>query len=483
MKKLNKFYLSHDHSTTLDMGALVPFCIIDTLPNDRFRISVDSFIRAQPMLAPLMHKVDIKTEFWFVPSRILWEDWENFITGGISGVETPEFPKVTLNSTVGSLANYFGLPIANSLEVSALPFRAYNEIINTRYLDEDIDTLLPQSYASGADTTSNTTLQYRRWAKDYFTTSRASTQRGNDVSIPLSGDGALVADGNMTSTTGGLYFYGNNDHQDFLGDGLDAGPGENHPYTYKSGIKLDNQSLTVNVRDLRLASAIQRYQERSLRYGNRYEEYLASEFGLAPRDSRIQRPEYLGGSSSVLQISEVLQTAEAENTGVGTMRGHGVGGIRQKPIRFKCPEHGFIIGLMTIAPRAVYTQGINKHWRKFTRLDYFTKELSTIGMQEVYQSELFFNGSNYQTIFGYQDRDAEYRQIPNRVTGEFIDTLDYWNLARKFEQAPVLNSDFLKMNPSKRVFAEQTQHSFLAMIRNKVKSYRVVPKYARNILK
>ena len=231
-KNLSKFNLSHDNSLTCDMGELIPFCVIDCLPNDRFRLGMDSFIRAQPMLAPLMHLVTLHTHYFYVPYRLLWDEWEDFITSGISGSETPEFPTIDINPAVGSLADYFGLPVNGvSLQVSALPFRAYAEIYNTRYRDEDLQTELAISYASGKDTTTNTALQNCAWAKDYFTTSRLSSQRGPQISIPITGisDKAIVADGAMRSTTGTLGFFGTNDHQDFMGDGRDASPGWQGP--------------------------------------------------------------------------------------------------------------------------------------------------------------------------------------------------------------------------------------------------------------
>ncbi len=351
-------------------------------------------------------------------------------------------------------------------------------------------------------------------------------------------------------------------------------------FVYKSASLTTSGSL--DVRDLRMASALQRYQERSLLWGNRYEEFIQrefgmkprdariqrpeylggsksvlqisevlqtaegqdtgvgtmrghGEFGMKPRDARIQRPEYLGGSKSVLQISEVLQTAEGQDTGVGTMRGHGVASMRQRNIRFRCPEHGLIIGLMSIRPRSVYTQGINRAWLKRSRLDFYTPELANIGMQEVMQQELYATADNKDVIFGYQNRYDEYRFHKPVVTGEFRTTalnhwnlarnfelyatadnkdvifgyqnrydeyrfhkpvvtgefrttaLNHWNLARNFEQAPVLNSSFIDMASSvktfKRPFAEQTQHSFLAMIRNNIVAYRPIPKKAKNILK
>lgn len=590
MKK-SKFNLSHNASLTASMGNLIPFCVIDCLPNDSHRLSTDMFVRAQPMMAPLMHVVRNYLQWWFVPYRILWENWTDFITGGLDGSLAPTFPTIKINPETSSLADYFGIPVnGKELEVSALPFRAYAEIWNTRYRDEDLQLEIPVSYADGEDTITNTELQRCSWAKDYFTTARPFTQRGSQISVPVipsvkQGEaypvyspsvilGELqdsVPDGEKIATIS-IDYLGNysfspavdfstsllNGYIEFLtpktsGGFYKAGTvstacstiksvqyasititwGQPTSYsdvpvfeaqasfdissnnkcwdTKPSGINLlGNCSLysvlnkvnsisfsrvslsqkvelgssgAVNIRDLRLSSALQRYQERSMEYGNRYEEFIQREFGIRPRDSRIQRPEYLGGSKSVLQISEVLQTAEGENTGVGTMRGHGVGGLRQRPIRFRAPEHGVIIGILSIRPDSVYTQGLAKQWTKFSKLDYYVPELANIGMQEVFQSELYADGTNSKTLFGYTPRYDEYRKLPNRISGEFRELLNYWNMARSFEIPPVLNSSFITMNPTKRVFAEQTQDSFLIMCRNNIKSYRVVPKRAKNILR
>lgn len=553
MKK-SKFNLSHNASLTASMGNLIPFCVIDCLPNDSHRLSTDMFVRAQPMMAPLMHVVRNYLQWWFVPYRILWENWSDFITGGLDGSSAPTFPTIKINPETSSLADYFGIPVnGKELEVSALPFRAYAEIWNTRYRDEDLQLEIPVSYADGEDTITNTQLQRCSWAKDYFTTARPFTQRGSQISVPVNGSyptsnvrsfyvqvlscslvSKIEPGDSISFTFNPLFlstgvqgvltftFSGNGNetivsnesayltcvppksllNEDFsvvisfenrvstdsvssgdLDCSVTTGAGRFNPYPYVYTISNDTFGGTVNIRDLRLSSALQRYQERSLEYGNRYEEFIQREFGIRPRDSRIQRPEYLGGSKSVLQISEVLQTSEGENTGVGTMRGHGVGGLRQRPIRFRAPEHGVIIGILSIRPDSVYTQGLAKQWTKFSKLDYYVPELANIGMQEVFQSELYADGTNSKTLFGYTPRYDEYRKLPNRISGEFRKLLNYWNMARSFEAPPVLNSSFITMNPTKRVFAEQTQDSFLIMCRNNIKSYRVVPKRAKNILR
>lgn len=600
MKK-SRFNLSHPASFTAKMGNLIPFCVLDCLPGDTHRIGTRSFIRVQPMLAPLMHQVNFFTQWWFVPYRILWKEWQDFITGGQDGTSAPTFPTIKITPETSSLADYFGIPPnGKELEVSALPFRAYAEIWNTRYRDEDLQLELPISYESGLDTTTSTSLKRCAWAKDYFTTSRPFTQRGAQISVPVipsqssgsaypvynpsvsfgevvsvqpegneigvitfssySAVSSAVGD-NLTSFNSDAersvitytihdasrdisvktgYFkinipctnsgyngkpspscaditcyipvtidwkspvsYSDTPLLNVIGGGLtDTFYGLTGCRTAEYFVKFLNmfftrpQSITlttiskvdlstagaVNIRDLRLAGATQRYQENSMQWGNRYEEFIQREFKIRPRDARIQRPEYLGGAKTRLQISEVLQTAEGTDTGVGTMRGHGVGAMSSRRIKFTCPEHGIIIGLFSIRPHSITTQGLNRFWRKFSKFDFFTPEFAHIGMQEVFQSELYANGDNYDTVFGYSDRYGEYRKIPARISGEFRNLLDYWNLARIFDAPPVLNSSFIEMNPSTRIFAEQTQDQFLCMLQNDIFSYRPVPKRAKNIL-
>lgn len=617
MKK-SKFNLSYLNSTTGNAGYLIPFLLQPTLPNDTFRISLTSFIRAQPMLAPLMHEVKFITQYWFVPYRLLWSQWVEFITGGENLDSAPAFPVLPAGTTfdVGSLGDYFGFPTGIDVGgISALPFRAYNMIYNTRYRDEDLQDELPLSLDSGADNVTTRNLLSPSWKRDYFTTARPFTQRGSDISVPIVqsnapafSDGYILAPvvenldnihnfqatGFLVSSFGGTpsstqieafernipnlasYFKisanqvlnvgdyvtsdvipecgfgivakvigkGNYQNSPFNNVGFNfssyyerginaagqpeswvkgsavAVPGStipefNDPYHFVVGFNrydndptsnddynivsggataggqfyyyLNTSSGSLNIRDLRASSALQRYAERSLLFGNRYEEFIQREFGISPRDSRIQRPEYLGGGSGTLQISEVLQTAEGQNSGVGTMRGHGVAGLSQRPIKFRCPEHGLIIGLLSIRPKPVYTQGVNREFLKKSRLDFFTPELANIGMQEVLQRELYFTADNENTIFGYSDRYQEYRYNQPKVTGEFRGTLDFWNMSRKFTQPPVLNSSFIEMKSSenafKRPFASQNTHQFLMMLRNNIKAYRPIPKKAKNILK
>lgn len=574
MKK-SKFNLSYLNSTTGNAGYLIPFLLQPTLPNDTFRISLSSFIRAQPMVAPLMHEVKFYTQYWFVPNRIIWDDWEQFITGGGDLTAAPAFPvlKAGTKFEVGSLGDYFGFPTGVDVGgISVLPFRAYAEIWNTRYRDEDLQSEVKVSYASGDDNSTSLKLLSPSWKRDYFTTARAFTQRGAQIAVPVgAGSGTITKYGAWSFSTGvyksksitpsvisekigvnnekasyfdivsGSFVYsGDSKELKFTGtirsvfpmsapvdtsgvtivfDMTSANPAslplQDSPYTdnlnsfsafeessqvvtsfsislnqslsYSPYASTSNTLGSISVRDLRASSALQRYAERSLEWGNRYEEFIQREFGIKPRDSRIQRPEYLGGGSGTLQISEVLQTAEGQDTGVGTMRGHGIAGVSQRPIKFRAPEHGIIIGLISIRPKPVYTQGVPREFLKKSRLDFFTPELANIGMQEVLERELYFTAANENAIFGYSDRYAEYRYNQPKVTGEFRTTLAFWNMARQFDAPPVLNASFIDMSSSQkafsRPFSSQTTHQYLMMLRNNIRAYRPVPKRARNILK
>lgn len=647
MKK-SKFNLTHLHSATLDAGYLVPFLLQPTLPNDTFRIGLSTFLRAQPMLAPLMHEVFLNTQYWFVPYRLLWDSWEDFITGGSDLSSTPNFPVVTStaeDAKVGSLWDYFGFPLEQGVEVSAMPFRALAEIWNTRYRDEDLQSEVPISYGSGLDRATNRQLLSPCISKDYFSVSRPFTQRGANVFVPITGgesskrvihkhvwrtrffivdlaptensilqpftkenllgayvtctsgsnpafsfprtlvteenyDSLQAAITNTFRTTASvgrtITTYDQPEFLDIcntladsfvLGDSKvkystkrlsslkletagDPGGAKLNTFIFENvgvcayrmslvsdstvaeaksnrwldGIPSLNPRLAprkcdlimasrvapcdtanmyysrenyvtfsstgqVSVRDLREASALQRYAERGLKYGNRYEEFIQREFGISPRDSRIQRPEYLGGGRGLLNISEVLQTAESTDTGVGTMRGHGIGAITQRRIKFRSPEHGIIIGLLSIRPKIVYTQGVDREFLKRSRLDFFTPELANIGMQEVLTQEIYANSGNKGQIFGYSDRYQEYRYHKPLVTGEFRGNLNFWNMALQFANQPELNSEFVNMKTYadnwKRPFQIQdnSAHAFVCMLKNHIRAYRPIPRRAKDILK
>lgn len=483
--KRNKFSLSHYRLLTADMGKLYPIAVFDALPGDTIQQATTALIRMQPMIAPIMHPINVRIHHWFVPYRLIWDDFEDFITGN----DTPEFPTVTGNFAKGSLGDYFGL--SGQQEVSALPFRAYNLIYNNFYRDEDLTQEQEISTDSGVDNKTTMQLLPVAWEKDYFTTSRPWTQKGSDISIPLNS----AASGSITFSSSPVNFSGGGN----LNVNLVSNFSGNNSNLYVSGINSNSQGVSqtvtanpttagisnlnlqgtgISVLDLRLSLALQRYEEARAKYGSRYVEYLRY-LGVRSSDARLQLPEYLGGGRQIMQISEVLNNS---GTGVlGDMAGHGLTAMRSNRYRRFFEEHGVVLSLLSIMPKPIYAQGTNRMWLKRTKEDFFQRELQHIGMQEVYKREL--KGDDASTgsdaIFGYQDRYDEYRRIFSGVSGDFRDTLNFWHLARDFSNTPVLNNSFITQEPSKRVFAEQTQNEFLIMANHSIQARRMLSKRAK----
>lgn len=479
-RKRARFNMSHVNSTTCKMGNIVPVMLSECLPGDTWQGDTKLFTRVAPLVAPVMHRVQQQLYTFFVPNRLLWDNWEEFITGGKDGQDSSIPPFVNVTPTVGSLADYFGLPlVGNPIKVSALPFRAMVLIYNEFFRDQDLQDEIPLSLADGEDTTTGLSLRKANWAKDYFTTARPWPQKGAAVSIPL-GDTANVTD------TGRLLFSTTGQNVDStqiqIGDdgvlrGINNATPRNSDLWYASGLTVDlTGASTITIDELRQAFAIQRWQEKRSLYGSRYEDLLHF-WGLSTQDYRLQRPELISVRNSLLQFSEVLQTSPVDGNGVGNMSGHGVGAMRSGRWRYYCHEHGFLITLLVVRPQAVYTQGIERMWSRSTRWDYWNPEFQHIGQQEVLRKEIFAAGTeDDDDIWGYQNRFDEYRRGKNHVSGEFRDSLDYWNMARKFENSPELNGEFLTSNPTDRVFqlSESLSDQLYIMVQNDLLAKRLI---------
>lgn len=480
MKKRNKFNHSHVNSTSMKMGYIVPVMVSECLPGDSWQFDSKFFVRVAPLVAPVMHRVYMDAYTFFCPWRILWKNWEDFITGGPDGMNTSVPPTVTIKPTVGTLADYFGLPLAaNSITVSALFFRAYAMIYNHFFRDQRLQEELPISLEDGPDTTTSTDLMLANWQKDYFTTASVDPQLGPEVTMPLGQTANLVATNEQMSLV-----YGPNDgstggnpmvsgskldgfdfRQYLMGSGIPAG--DNLPVYYNNvgdrvgGLVVDLSSATgASINQLRQAFALQRWQEKRSLFGSRYEDLLHF-WGLRTQDARLQQPEFVAAKHGTLQFSEVLQTsADSSDSGVGTLFGHGIGAMRTGRHRYYCWEHGVLMTLLVVRPQAVYTQGIERMWTRKTRYDYWNPEFQHIGQQEVLRKEVFADGTaNDDEVFGYQNRYDEYRRGKNHVTSEFRTTLDYWNMARVFENAPNLNDEFVTCNPTDRIYQMNSQLS------------------------
>lgn len=485
--KRNKHSLSHYHLLTADMGRLVPVGMYEVLPGDTVQQSTSMLLRVSPLVAPVMHPVSVRIHHWFVPYRLLWDQWESFITGGTDGEgDGAVFPTVSTGPTgvaKGSIGDYFGIPPeVPNLEVSRLPFRAYNLIFNEFYRDQDlVDPWI------GTDEQARVQEPfYIGWEKDYFTASRPWPQKGPDVTMPIGTSAPVVG----TAATPTLKGQGGS--QGALGLTFGAGTSQVDWSAAATASELavwndpalvaDLSSATaVNVNDVRLAFALQRYQEARAQYGSRYTEYLRY-LGVRSSDARLQRPEYLGGGKQTISFSEVLQTAPGADSVVGELKGHGIAAMRSRRFRRFFEEHGIVLSLMSVRPRTMYSNGVHRMFSRRTKEDFWQKELEQIGQQEVYRREVFAEadnaGSGGDAIFGYNDRYAEYKHHPSTVHAEFRELMNYWHLARNFAAAPALNTSFIQCDPSKRIFAEQSQNSLWIMASNSIQARRMVRRNA-----
>lgn len=487
--KRNKFSLSNYKLMSVKMGGLYPCGIQEVLPGDTFQHSSSMLIRCSPLVAPVMHPVHARVHHWFVPHRIVWDDWESFITGGPDGMDASVFPTVTLTSTnapVQSLADYFGMPpclSAATYGVSALPFRAYALIFNEWYRDQDLVTPLVIDKSDGADITTNTTLQNVAWEKDYFTSARPWTQKGPNVTIPVGGPVTGLGTNSNTYAntsatfrqTGGTTIpIGTSAQGVAVGQWIMTQDPDNPGYP---NVRVD---ADVSVNDLRLSLALQRYEEARARYGSRYTEYLRY-LGVRSSDARLQRPEYLGGGKQTVQFSEVLQTGvttSGEDGGVGNFGGHGIGALRSNRYRRFFEEHGYVISLLSIKPRTIYANSLSRTFNRRTKEDFWQRELQHIGQQEVLNKEVYIDGTTGTPdgVFGYQDRYDEYRRSESTVAGDFRTTLlNYWHMARTFASQPTLNASFVQSNPTNRIFADQTGDDTLyCMVSHSIQARRMV---------
>lgn len=480
--KRGKMNLGHTKLLSCDLGSLVPIGLTEVLPGDAFQHNTTALVRFSPLLAPPMHPVHCSISHWFVPTRLIWDDWEPFITGGPDGNDDSVFPTITMpvsgGAPIGSLADYLGIPTAvNSLEVSALPFRAYNLIFNENFRDQDLVTPVVIDDTSGPDTTTSTSLLQGAWEKDYFTTSRPWEQKGPAITIPI-GDEAPIKYANTLAGSNYVdkFFqpYSNGSAvSKFMAGNTEGAIGPEINAGSAASLKADLSAaspITINL--LREAFALQRYEEARARFGSRYTEYLRY-LGVQSSDARLQRPEYLGGGKYPVQFSEVLQTAEGTDP-VGTLRGHGIGVARSNRYRRYFEEHGFVITLMCVRPKTMYVQGLSRIWNRRTKEDFWQKELQHIGQQEVLNKEVYAAGAQPEGVFGYQDRYDEYRRQESWVSGQFRTTDKFWHFAREFSSAPALNASFINCVPPEDAFAVPANNHLQVMIKHQLAARRLV---------
>jgi len=506
--RTNVFDLSHEAKLSCNMGQLIPMYLEEIVPGDQFKVNSEIMLRLAPMLAPVMHRVNVYTHYFFVPNRLTWNEWESFITGGEAGDEAPTFPQISVNDAKkayfakGRVPDYFGIPtmdsttVTDSTTISALPFRAYQMIYNEYFRDQNVEGKVPFSIGGTVETDDYnklTTIRKRAWEKDYFTSALPWAQRGGDVSLPISSELQITPDDYIVPARA-LYSAGGAGGPGNLETAASGNVNVNDGTATEvkllnlktTPFDIDNTSVTIN--ELRTSVKLQQWLEKNARGGSRYIEQIFSHFGEKSSDARLQRPEYLGGGKSPVVISEVLNTAGVTGDNVqGEMAGHGISVGKTNTFNKKFEEHGYILGIMSVLPRTAYQNGIERTFSKFDKFDYFWPEFAHLGEQEILQQEIQYkvdatSGTGADT-FGYQSRYAEYKYKQSKVAGDFRDNLAFWHMGRIFDPsagAVALNSTFVKSDPTHRIFAvdDPDIHKLYVQIFNDVKAKRPMPYFA-----
>jgi len=542
----NAFNLSYESKLTLNMGELVPIMCMPVVPGDKFRVKTESLVRLAPLVAPMMHRVNVFTHYFFVPNRLVWNQWEDFITKGVDGEDVPIFPKITLGQSTAafvlnqgyfndsSLWDYLGLPSIKSIgttngrspspnsvavpdqfQVSALPFRAYQMIYNEYYRDQNLTDEIAISLDSGNISEQNAlvdllSIRRRAWEKDYFTSALPWLQRGPEVTVPVQGAGGSM-DVVYERQTSARQLWKDSSGRDFengtayesiysvqdperLGEavliarGTGGAANNRSPELDPNGtLKVNVDEMGININDLRTSNALQRWFERNARGGSRYIEQILSHFGVRSSDARLQRPQFLGGGRMPISVSEVLQTSSTDETSPqANMAGHGISAGINNGFKHYFEEHGYIIGIMSITPRSGYQQGVPRDFTKFDNMDFYFPEFAHLSEQEIKNQELFVTNDNSynEGTFGYTPRYAEYKYHQSEAHGDFRGNLSFWHLNRIFEDQPNLNTTFVECNPSNRVFAtsETEDDKFWVQLYQDVKALRLMPKYGTPML-
>lgn len=498
-----RFKRDYSLLTTMNEGDLIPIYCDEVLPADTAKINLNALMRMSTPLYPVMDNCYCDFYFFFVPSRLLWEHFENLMGQNDSTfwAEPVEYttPKTTAPSggwNVGTLADYFGIPtgVAN-LQVNSLPFRAYAKIWNEWFRDENLQQPVTMSKTDATTTGSNTgtnltdaeagglPLKVCKY-KDYFTSCLPNPQKGNAVRLPLSGPAKvrMYDDRNLTedfkktieliSTSYSIptiYNTGNNgeDYKNSIAmvSGKDEDDQMNSAEAYLGADLSSVTATTIN--ELRQAIAVQHILERDARTGTRYKEYLQGAWGVTSPDARLDRSEYIGGYRLPININQVIQTSATDTTSPqGNTAAFSMTTMSRNMATYSATEHGFIIGLAAVRVDHSYQQGLPRMWTRSTRFSYYDPMLANLGEQAVLNQEIYAQGNSQdEEVFGYQEAWADYRYRINMITGEmrstYAKTLDAWHYADKYNKLPTLSSDWIKegMENIDRTIAVQSEKS------------------------
>lgn len=493
----SNFNRSHGLKTTFDSGFLVPFYVDEVLPGDTFNLKATLFGRLATPVVPFMDNLYLETFFFFVPNRLVWDNWQKFNGEQENPGDSTDFliPTLAANTwQVGSIADYFGIPTGVNLSgINALPFRAYNLIYNEWFRDENLQDSLTVNKGDGPDPVANYNLVRRGKRHDYFTSCLPWPQKGPGVEINLGATANLQGLGYLSAPTPAplisqaLSWNLNSNQWGFNSGGPNAG--EFYPVQVPvdvSGVTANLSNATaITINSLRQAFQLQRLYERDARGGTRYTEILRAHFGVISPDARLQRPEYLGGSSTRININPVEQTSSTnDTTPQGNLAAYGVLGDRVNGFTKSFVEHGYIIGLVNVRADLTYQQGLNRMWSRQTRFDFYWPALAHLGEQAVLNKEIYAQGTAADNdVFGYQERWAEYRYYPSQITGKmrstYAQSLDVWHLAQEFSSLPQLNAEFIQDNPPlSRVLAVTSEPQILLDCYFNLNCVRPMPVYS-----
>lgn len=514
----SSFRIENTHKTTFDADYLIPIYCTEVLPGDTMSLQMTAFCRLATPIFPIMDNMYVDSFFFFVPNRLVWTNWVKFMGEQVNPADSisysiPQVVSAANGFVVGSIYDYFGLPTVgqvtagSTVSVNALPLRAYNLIYNQWFRDENLINSVSVLTGDAADPVGTYTLLKRAKKHDYFTSALPWPQKGaTAVSLPLSGNAIVktsstelftgaqsqmimrnvtgnfpAALSTMAVSTAGATQY------------TSTAPGTVTSSLYPTNLYADLASVSAaTINQLRQSFQIQRLLERDARGGTRYTEIVRAHFGVISPDARLQRPEYLGGGTSPIVINPIAQTSATGLTGgttpAGTLAAMGTSVHNRHGFSQSFTEHGYVIGLLNVRADLTYQQGLERHWSRSTRYDYYFPAFAMLGEQAILNKEIYCTGTPGDGLdnsaFGYQERWAEYRYKPSQITGLFrstsAGTIDPWHLAQRFTVRPTLNQTFIEnAAPMSRVLAvSSTGKQIICDTFFSLKAARPLPAYS-----
>jgi len=492
--------LSHEFKFTCNMGELIPVTTIDCIPGGKYHLDNEALVRMLPMAAPVFDRFNVTFHRFFVPKRLLWDHWDEYVS--LTKIGTPAALPVHPFSTIdpalmaadslswvtagNRLLNYMGIPLSYNGDQGSeetfnpMRFAAYQFIYNEYYRDQNLIPEVPYKLVDGINDILNyKTLRLRAWRHDYFTGGLPFVQKGDPVTMPIILSDAEVKYRNDAAPVTTTVLNG-------APANVSVQPGvpDNAAVTdLQMFAEMESASSLTTINDFRRANAIQRFQERLARVGSRFTEFLKGVFGVESRDSRLQRPEYIGGDIKPITISEVLNTTGTTELPQGNMSGHGATYISGKGSHYTADEHGYIITIMNIQPNGAYMQGFDREFLKINHpTEIYLPDLANLGEQETFKREIYAYTGEGSEPFNYNPRWTEHRFMPNRVAGLLAaDPLMHWTAVRKFDNRPLFNQTFIEnkgVGSSDRIFVDTDPdaQNLLVQLYNTVNAVQPIPK-------